>query len=985
MRYEARFLGVPELLGDGETVAFPFLKARILALILIEERRVSRDKLCSLLWGNKTLEAARRNLSNALSCVRGVFPLFSENRDILSLPPEVRIVKDLDDLDRLVALPWPRVEGLFRPFMDLAELEDWDSFDEWLLPKRESYRALLTRMLQERVRCDLARPEPSALEDAVLCQERIAELQPYDETVHGALVRLYIKAGRKVDAVRTARSFAGRIERELGIRSDLSVSHLLLKRRKTSRPDAASPLSPTENPLERTQETLQMLDFFCSHGETGRSSCGFLWGEEGIGKGSFIQDILSHLSRHGWDCRSVRFSQEERNRPMVPFIQMLRKRDPRLLEEEKNLPFTDLVCSQVAERVYQEVATKPGEAPKLFVLENVQWMDEASWMIVETILWDHSCPRHILVSGYGEARGTFLARTSCAEEPFATCEIVLERFAPPQTAQICRHLRPDKEWTESETRRVYDQTEGNPFFIRELLCPPPRKPEESTALRRSKNPFADRVELLPQEERSFLEVLALCPGPVSLSQAAAILGLSPLDVARIYDRIRLYGFLREKNEGNGDVSYYFTHLKIREALVDRMSESLRVALHLRNLEILQRGGPPSPLYRNRQTYRQLAWHAGKANLSEEELRWRMGELQLHFQAAHEVFPALSDPDLSRHIPAAEDFPWTQSALEETRTLLDRLVRERGQSSELLRRERDWTILKGGHLWWSGDYEGSAQLLTEGLRLALRSREGDAVAAATGQLCYLAIQRDDGDRLLFWARRLYRLAAAERRNPWLGTALRFLAIAHILKGCTEPVNRLLQMSSRYFEKQEEIGPSYTVSLIAAEHFRGDLELAGGRAAEALGHYVNCIRMGECLSLYPGLGLSRAKAAFCALLLDDAAEARAFLNRMLKPQTLCCPDRRNALQGGGFAFSLMGLLEALENRWEASAPCFDAAQELAGRKGRPTWTAILCWSKGELLRQKGDIPREFRERYLPESQEWYEGRSAKLRDQIGWRTG
>ncbi len=67
IRYEARFFGTPELLLDGERVSFPFLKAKVLALLLVEERSLARDKLCALLWGNKPLHSGRRNLSTALT------------------------------------------------------------------------------------------------------------------------------------------------------------------------------------------------------------------------------------------------------------------------------------------------------------------------------------------------------------------------------------------------------------------------------------------------------------------------------------------------------------------------------------------------------------------------------------------------------------------------------------------------------------------------------------------------------------------------------------------------------------------------------------------------------------------------------------------------------------------------------------------------------------------------------------------------------
>ena len=75
MKYKARLLGRPELFVDGTPYIFTFKKAQILALMLVEEKSMSKDKICEYLWSDKTLEKARRNLSNAVSCIKKVLPV----------------------------------------------------------------------------------------------------------------------------------------------------------------------------------------------------------------------------------------------------------------------------------------------------------------------------------------------------------------------------------------------------------------------------------------------------------------------------------------------------------------------------------------------------------------------------------------------------------------------------------------------------------------------------------------------------------------------------------------------------------------------------------------------------------------------------------------------------------------------------------------------------------------------------------------------
>jgi len=75
VKYKVRFLGTPELFIDGEPHVFPFKKAQILALMLIEEKTLSKDKICEYLWADKTMDKARRNLSNALSHIKKILPV----------------------------------------------------------------------------------------------------------------------------------------------------------------------------------------------------------------------------------------------------------------------------------------------------------------------------------------------------------------------------------------------------------------------------------------------------------------------------------------------------------------------------------------------------------------------------------------------------------------------------------------------------------------------------------------------------------------------------------------------------------------------------------------------------------------------------------------------------------------------------------------------------------------------------------------------
>ena len=979
MKFKACFLGTPELLIDGVPHLFPFKKAQILVLIIIEEKSMSRDKLCELLWADKPLEKARRNLSNAISYIKKIMPVDITSGSIISLAPKFKIEKDTDAILKIDSMPPNKIAELSLPFMNSAELEDWPSFADWLMQKRQHYHDLFIKELKKRAQKYTDEMSEEGYENAVTCYEFLAEMEPYDEKINGELVRLYIKTNQKVKAIASARTFSKRIENDFGIKADLSdISSLMARNSKESNPLFCS-ASSADNPLARNREIMQMLDFIERTGTDKISSCGFVWGEQGIGKTVFINEIISFLGERNWKCSFVRCNQEEKDCSMACFM--------RFLQNIKNVPeqygditaFNELNYALIAKLVYDEITDISRNSNGLLVIENIQWMDNASWMILESIIKDHSAVRHILVTGFEEVRSSFMLRVNTQDEQFEQLEILLKRFNLEETRRICNETCPDQEWTDKKVREVYMQTEGNPFFIKETL-------KFNDAHNRGeigsyKNIFLSMVELLNDEERLFVEAIAASFDYAPMTQIARVLEISPLQVSKLYNNVRIHGFLREQSADEGDILYYFTHTKIKEAVITTMSLSRRQALHLKYIEILEEMRIGN-FYRHRGTCSRLFMHCHEANLNMKELYWRIKELELHFRAAHEVFPMLIDQDLMYYVPSAEDISYTEKALGEAMELLDKVSREHGGTPEVLNAETDLFTLNGAYLWWNGHYSDSRQMLNEALRKAMINKGGTSILKAAVQICYLAIQTDDAKLLSKTAAMVFRTAQKEHRHPLLGISARFLAISRILDNRHDEVHRLLQMSTKIFETLEERGERYTVSIIAAEHFRGDLKLADGMIAEALVYYMNCINIGESIGLYRGLGLSLAKAAFCMMLLRDYETAEKYLLRTEKSFTMMHSDSEEGLQGGGIAFSLMGLIYCRNGDWNQGKIYFSMAQRLVKNTKRPTWRAMLYWAKLRLYDISSEIPDDFAKTVLDRGQKYYLLQMHKLRHQVGW---
>lgn len=977
MKYKACLLGAPELFIDGCKVLFPFQKAKLLTFMLVEGKSIRRDKLCEYLWPDKELEKGRRNLSNALSYVRTLIPVQMNNREVVSIKPTVHITRDIDLLSTVDSIPLSEIIKINGTFMDIPEAEDLESFSYWLLPKRKHYHDLFVEGLKKRAKTFLESQADDAYEKALECYELLAEREPYNEKIHGELVRLYIKTGQKVKAVDAAHTFSERVESDLGISSDLSDISSIMKKKAPVPENQAAVFDDT--PLSRSSEILKMLDFIIRAESSGVSSCGLVWGENGIGKTEFINELVSCLNQDGWESYYVRCTQEEQDRPMVPFIQLLQRLKCPLPQSEDITSLTELNYSRIAELVRLNVAAGEDNKKRLLVVENIHWMDDASWMILETIMWDYSTPLHLVISGFEEIRPTFMLRTTFESESFEKLEIELKRFNLEETGQICRAMTPNRLWSEKDISNIYMQTEGNPFFIRELLKT--GLPVRDGTGNISNNPFVSIIGFSGREERLFLEAIAVEPDHASMVNISKVLDISPLQLSIICENIKNNALIKERNNDEGDVIYYFTHVKIREALLANMSVTRKQSLHLKNIEVLE-AGLHTRQYRRKDVYSLLYFHAHEAGLAEKELYWRIMELKQHFRAAHEVFPTLTDHDLLKYVPTLEDIGYTELALDRADKLLDTIMRTSVQTPELKRIERDLQILHGALLWWNGEYEEAVEALREGLCKALKIRETEEVIEACVQFCFLAIVNDDVERLSSFSNQAYLLSKKEHYHKWMGVALRFKGIAAILEGNYNKAKRLLQMSTLIFEKLEKEGESYTVCIVAAEHFQGDAKLAEGKVEEALSYYLTCINIGESIGIYRGLGLSLAKAAFCHILTKKYDDAEKLLLRMEKLCAIIHSQKSGGLQGAGIGFSLMGFLSAKKGEWDQSIYYYSLADKFASETKRATWQVFLYWSKISLY-SIGDIPENVSQVLFNKSPEWYRKELEAMKLRIGWK--
>ena len=333
-------------LEAGPPLTLPTRKAQALLayLALPLGQAHPRDKLAALLWGDMRQAQARANLRQALTAIRRALAGIAALRvdaETVALDPAVVAVDavlfeqnakagTIEALEQAAAL----YQGDLLAGLALNEAP----FEEWLLGERERLHELALGALARLLAQQRAAGSTEATMDSAL---RLLALDPLQEPVHRALMRLYTQLGRRGAALRQYQVCVAALERELHTEPESETKALyqeILRRKPTtvaesfapkqtatapapaSRPIAAVP----EAPLVGRESELAVLGEALDQSLAGDGCLIALLGEAGIGKSRLAAEIATAAASRDCQVMLGRCYETEQALPFAPWVDALR-------------------------------------------------------------------------------------------------------------------------------------------------------------------------------------------------------------------------------------------------------------------------------------------------------------------------------------------------------------------------------------------------------------------------------------------------------------------------------------------------------------------------------------------------------------------------------------------------------------------------------------------------------------------------------------
>ena len=655
--------------GASAPLTLPTRKTQALLafLALPPGRSHPREKLASLLWGGMREPQARSGLRQSLFTLRKAMdvepPALLVDGQTVALNPSAVDV-DVIEFEHRVAEGTPaaleRAAALYRgELLEGLALQE-APFEEWLLAERDRLheRALEALAKFLRHQCSTGASE-AALQTAL----RLLALDPLQESVHCAIMRLYVQLGRRASALRQYQICVGVLQRELSIEPETTTKQLyqeiLRQRPKHAAVQVESPAMahtvpaeesrlrdetlPRELPLIGREAEIRALREVLNRACEGHGQVVAVIGEAGVGKSRLLAEVAAEAVARGTRVLVGRCYEAEQILPFASWVDALRaghvNQEKEVIETlnplwrseltrllpELALPGTGagqgpVDYRQLFESVTQLVRLLVLHRPVMLILEDLHWGDEMSLRLLSFVGRRLQMWPILLV---GTAREEDLAgapRLRRTLEDLASDQRLVElRLAPlskQETATLVRTLaRPESNEAVMTglAEQVWITSEGNPFAVVEIVRALPKGAviESSAKLavpKRVRDIIVRHLEALSERSRNLTAVAAVIGREFDFPLLRHSAGLEEDEAAELLEEL-----VRRRVFHNVGERFDFTHDRIREVAYGNLLRERQRSLHARIVDSIE------TLYADRlaEQVERLAHHAARGDLGEK--------------------------------------------------------------------------------------------------------------------------------------------------------------------------------------------------------------------------------------------------------------------------------------------------------------------------------------------------------------------------------
>lgn len=960
---QVKLLQAPTVLKENEQIVFPFKKAEALFYYLAVNRQASRDELVDLLWGETDEETARKNLRHALYMIRKAFDaeiIISPQKSTVLLNPEIIIETDLQ---KFLEAGESSVEAYNGEFLKGFMVKDGEKYEEWMFRCRDYYKDLYMSKLYERLSQCSAKKESSRLE---YYAKLLINEDPLDERPYRLLMESYGSIGAYHKSEELYLKLKDILGQELGIAPD-NKTEKLYKDNQTRRSLENNKMeSPRGFFYGRSQELDIIGEQFESFSHRKEYKSILIVGEAGVGKTRLKERFFENVDESSLYVIKSNCYQAEKGYPLKPWNQIFSSLAEVIKSEGIEIPQlwkniivrlfpafdpdieasaytlverTDRVKYKAIEEAVLEVLKRVCRKKRLaLTFEDLHWMDSTSMRLLSFVLRRLGDSEIMMIAtcrnSYEKRVDQFIA--AMVKDGLVE-KLVLSRFTKAEVEEFIGKLLPRQLLSEELKARIYEETEGNAFFLMELLNTVKEKGAIGEISGKAQDILKGRIMDISREGMKLLNIASMFFDRVDLDMLQTLSGREELELLDILEELQSKYIIREVENG-GDISFEFTHNKLREFIYGLQSTSRRRILHNRigqSLEKKLKGG-----FEDRYLYPSLIYHFSNGGNKLAALKYRIKSLDKYSDFSHELFPVLYD-DAEGEGQTLLDQEESIKYLEELEKQLKEIKDRERESQELHELELALYYIKGRYCIQEGEYNQGVKAIKYLLELAGES--GDYLYTLKGcrQMIYYGIQVHNAELMQEYLSKGFELSEKYKQMNEMGILLRLRGLQRLMTENYDEAEETLKHSIGVFEALNRQDDRYSLNIAAAYNYLGEIRRYNMKFSDALRYYDKAMNICDEKKIFRGIAVFNTNAGKAAFDMGDYQRAKSYFVKAINDY-----NQMDTLMGRSSAEGYMAVLLIREGRYEEALECLKKSEVYSERLKSPYELGLVNRVKAEI---------------------------------------
>lgn len=861
MKIRLKLFGVPKIILNDVAVEFPFKKAEAIFYYLAIQKRVTRDELVNLFWSELKEDVAKKNLRNALYQIKktlGDSVLYTPKRSIVELSEDIVLELDVNEL-----LEAGQLDTYTGPFLQGYTVKNADNFEDWIMNFREFCRERFTELAYEKVD-EVSRDN---LSDLIHTMQIVIKVDPYDERAYRLIMQAYADSGHTNKAFKIFQSLKTLLNEDLGVEPDAETKRVFEKLA-MQREDEAESKHVTQM-YGRTQEMNQLSRIVKNFQNNMKYKSLLIEGEAGIGKTTLKSAFVERMSQSDIKIIQTVCYQSESRFYLKPWYSVMEQ----LLEISKvegiqwpsswkrelvrvfpsfaaafDEEMTDDELSQslqahLLEDIIHGLFNLLSERGKIMlVIDDIQWMDEMSLSILTNLLLQNGQNRLMFIGLTRSGASNKVRRMKATLMRGGTVDVVyLSRFSMSDIKGFIEKIMPEYN-EESILKNIFEQTEGNPFFIKEYVNAL-KSSEDENMTPAMRSIIEGRFNDLSEESGKLLDLAACFTDKIEFEAMGAVSGKDDLLLLESFEELHDRNILVE---GDEDGQYVFSHHKLREYIYDNMNMTKRKILNLKIADWFAQ-------HTRDKGYERAIYHYRKAEEYVKAMRYHLIYIESFLNFEHELYPVIDlnvDAKTVKLVDNNRVINWFKDAEEE----IERLKNANRKPKEVDRLLMRLLLMQGRYYIREGQYETGRLVIDELIQLAGSYKEYDFMLKGIRQMINYAVQTYDELLMSIWIEKALDILSEYDDKEEEAMIKRLRGLALILMHRYSQAEIELKSAIKIFKAIDNRRGRYRLNIAACHNYLGDLHRMQGRFEDAMKSYELAIEISE-LS-----GVSRCTSIF-----------------------------------------------------------------------------------------------------------------------------